>query len=103
MRVSWISAAVAAFLALSTVALAQGMATIDKSYEAAKTAELESVKLQLSTGSGATALAELTEADSALRRLREAKSPEQRQKIATELESALTRLHLEADSVGSRK
>ena len=103
MRISPISAAVAAFLALSSIALAQGTATIDKNYEAAKAAELESVKLQLSTCSGATAMAELTEADSALRRLRETKSPEQRHKIATELESALTRLRLEADSAGSRK
>ncbi len=91
------------FLALSSFAMAQGTAAIDKSYEAAKAAELESVKLQLSSGLGATALVELTEADSALRRLKEAKAPDLRRKIATELESALTRLHLEADSAGLKK
>ena len=103
MRISPISAAVAAFLALSSIALAQGTAAIDKSYESAKAAELETVKLQLSTGSGSTAIVELTEADSALRRLREAKGKDQRAKIATELESALVRLHLEADGAGLQK
>ena len=93
-------AAMAAFLALAPAAMAQGNAPIDKAYESSKAAELESVKLQLATSSSPTALAELNEADSALRRLKEAKAPDLRRKIATELESALTRLRLEADSAG---
>ena len=95
------------FLALVIVlmaapALAQSV-TYDQAYESSKAAELESVKLQLATSSRPTALAELTEADSALRRLKEAKAPDLRRKIATELESALTRLRLEADSAGLKK
>lgn len=96
-------AAMAAFLALAPAAMAQGNAPIDNAFESSKTAELESVKLQLATSSSPTALAELTEAESALRRLKEAKAPDQRRKIATELESALTRLRLEADSSSLRK
>lgn len=96
-------AAVAAFLALAPVAMAQGNAPIDKAYESSKAAELESVKLQLATSSSPTALAELNEADSALRRLRETKAPDLRRKIAVELESALTRLRLEADSASLGK
>ncbi|WP_146747809.1 hypothetical protein [Paramagnetospirillum kuznetsovii] len=84
-------------VALSSAAMAQGSPVIDKGYEAAKASELEAVKLQLSTRQGPTAIAELTEADSALRRLREAKGTEARRSIASELESALLRLRLEAD------
>ncbi len=91
-----------AMLSSAAVALAQ-TGPIDKAYESSKSAELESVKLQLATSSSPTALAELNEADSALRRLKEAKAPDQRRKIATELESALTRLRLEADSAGLKK
>ena len=91
-----------AVLTSAAEALAQA-APIDKAYEAAKSAELESVKLQLATSSSPTALAELNEAESALRRLREAKGPDQRHKIATDLDSALTRLHLEADGTNLRK
>ena len=96
-------ASMAAFLGLASVAMAQGNVPIDKAYESSKSAELESVKLQLATSSSPTALAELTEAESALRRLKEAKAPDQRRKIATELDSALTRLRLEADSASLRK
>ncbi len=91
-----------AMLSSAAVVLAQP-APIDKAYESSKSAELESVKLQLATSSSPTALAELNEADSALRRLNEAKAPDQRRKIATELESALTRLRLEADSASLKK
>lgn len=91
-----------ALLASTSAALAQA-APIDKSYEAAKSAELESVKLQLATSSGPGALAELNEAESALRHLREAKAPDLRRKIAAELETALTRLRLEANALGTRK
>lgn len=91
-----------AMLAPTSLALPQS-GPIDKAYESSKAAELESVKLQLATSSSPTALAELTEADSALRRLKEAKALDQRRKIATELESALTRLRLEADSATLRK
>jgi hypothetical protein len=103
MRIAFRLAALAAFLILSPVVMAQGNGPIDKAYESSKSAELESVKLQLATSSNLTALAELTEAESALRRLKESKAPDQRRKIAAELESALTRLRLEADSVGLRK
>lgn len=91
-----------ATLASASAALAQ-TGPIDKAYEVSRSAELESVKLQLATSSSPGALAELNEAESALRHLREAKAPDQRRKIATELESALTRLRLVADGMGARK
>ena len=91
-----------AVLSSAAVALAQP-APIDKAYESSKSAELESVKLQLATSSSPTALAELNEAESALRHLRETKAPDQRRKFATDLESALTRLRLEADSASLKK
>ena len=103
MRIAFRLAALAAFLALAPAAMAQGNGPIDKAYESSKSAELESVKLQLATSSSPTALAELTEAESALRRLKEAKAPDQRRKIATELDSALTRLRLEADGASLKK
>ena len=89
-------------LSSAAVALAQP-APIDKAYESSKSAELESVKLQLATSSSSTGLAELNEAESALRRLREAKAPDQRRKFATDLESALTRLRLEADGASMKR
>lgn len=95
--------AMAAFLALAPAAMAQGNAPIDKTYESSKAAELESVKLQLATSSSPTALAEQIEAESALRRLKEAKAPDLRRRIAAELESALIRLRLEADSTSLRR
>ncbi len=91
-----------AVLSSAVVALAQP-APIDNTYESSKSAELESVKLQLATSSSTTALAELNEADSALRRIKEAKAPDQRRKIATELESTLIRLRLEADSTSLKR
>lgn len=93
----------ATLLLLAPAALAQGGAPVDKTYEASKSAELESVKLQLATSSSPTALAELTEAETALRHLKEAKAPDQRRKIATQLEMALTRLRLEADAAGLKR
>ena len=89
-------------LSSAAVALAQP-APIDKAYESSKSAELESVKLQLATSSSSTGLAELNEAESALRRLKEAKAPDQRSKFATDLESALTRLRLEADGASLKR
>ena len=96
-------AALAAFLALAPVAMAQGNGPIDKAYESSKAAELESVKLQLATRQDSRGIGELTEAESALRRLRETKAADQRAKISAELDSALARLHLVADGVGAGK
>lgn len=92
-------------LSLASPALAQGTGPIDRDYEAAKAAELASVKLQLATRPGATAAAELTEAEDALRRLREARSADERRKLASQLDMALARLHIVADGAvtpGSR-
>ena len=96
-------ASLAAFLGLASVAMAQGNVPIDKAYESSKVAELESVKLQLATRQDSRGIGELTEAESALRRLREAKAADQRVKIAAELDSALARLHLVADGLGAGK
>ena len=92
-----------AFMALAPAVMAQGNGPIDKAYESSKAAELESVKLQLATRQDSRGIGEVTEAESALRRLRETKSADQRTKIAAELDSALTRLHLVADGVGTGK
>ncbi len=89
-----------AMLTSAAVALSQP-APIDKAYEASKAAELESVKLQLVTRQDSRGIGELTEAESALRRLRDTKAPDQRVKIAAELDSALARLHLVADGLGA--
>ena len=91
-----------AMLTSAAVALAQP-APIDKAYESSRAAELESVKLQLATRQDSRGIGELTEAESALRRLRETKVADQRAKIAAELDSALARLHLVADGVGTGK
>jgi hypothetical protein len=103
MRSQYWLAAMVVVLSLSPLAMAQAPVVIDKAYESAKAAELASVRLQLSTSSGSVAIVELNEAESALRQLHETKGREQRAKIATELESALARLHLEADRVELRK
>jgi hypothetical protein len=102
MRILSCLTVLAAFLALTPAVLAQGNAPIDKTYESSKSAELESVKLQMVTRQGSRGLSELTEAESALRRLQKAKAPDLRAKIATELDSALARLHLavEGDRTG---
>ncbi|KIL99353.1 hypothetical protein CCC_02572 [Paramagnetospirillum magnetotacticum MS-1] len=93
--------AVAVLLALAPVVMALAQpAPIDKAYESSKSAELESVKLQLATRQDSRGVGELNEAESALRRLRETKAADQRAKIAAELDSALARLHLVADGVG---
>lgn len=97
MRTFLLSAAVAALLASSTPAMAQDTASVDKTYEAAKSAELESIKLQLAPREDARGMAEMTEAENALRRLRETKGTSERRKIADELDSAMVRLHLVAD------
>jgi hypothetical protein len=89
-----------AVLSSSAVALAQP-AAIDKAYESFKSAELESVKLQLATRQDSRGIGEVTEAESALRRLKETKAADQRAKIAAELDSALVRLHLVADGAGT--
>lgn len=92
-------------LPLASLALAQGTGPIDRDYEAAKAMELASVKVQLATQPGATATAELTEAETLLRRLREARSADERRKLASQLDMALARLHIVADGAvapGSR-
>ena len=89
-----------AMMASMSVALAQP-APIDKAYESSKAAELESVKLQLATRQDSRGIGEVTEVESALRRLKETKAADQRAKIAAELDSALARLHLVADGVGA--
>jgi hypothetical protein len=94
---------ISAFLALAPAAMAQGNSTIDKAYESSKAAELEALKLQLATRQDSRGIGEVTEANSALRRLRETKAPDLRRTIAVELESALTRLRLEADSASLGK
>jgi len=101
MRIAIRLAALAAFLALAPAAMAQGSGPIDKAYESSKAAELESVKLQLATRQDSRGIGEVTEAESALRRLRETKAADQRAKIAAELDSALARLHLVADGAGT--
>ena len=92
-----------AFLALTPAVFAQGNTPIDKTYESSKSAELESVKLQMATHQGNRGLSELTEVESALRRLQETKAPDKRAKIAAELDSALVRLHLVVDGAGIGK
>ncbi|MBF0393787.1 MAG: hypothetical protein HQL38_14005 [Alphaproteobacteria bacterium] len=96
-------AAMAALLGVAPTVMAQGNAPIDKAYESSKSAELESLKLQLATRQDSRGIGEVTEADSALRRLRETEAPDLRRRIATELELALTRLRLEADSASLGK
>lgn len=88
---------VLAVLLLAAPALAQP-AAIDKTYEASKAAEISSVKLQLATQPGSAAVQELGEAEQTLRRLQETKAPALRAKIATELEMAITRLKITANS-----
>ncbi|WP_096700806.1 hypothetical protein [Magnetospirillum sp. 15-1] len=84
-----------AILLLATPALAQPMA-IDRNYEAEKAAEISTAKLQLATQPGSTAVQELNEAESTLRRLKDTKAADQRRKIAAELEMAITRLKIAA-------
>jgi hypothetical protein len=85
----------AALLLAAGTALAQHSA-IDQNYEAEKAAEISTAKLQLATQPGSTAISELNEAESTLRRLKDTKVPDQRRKIAAELEMAITRLKIAA-------
>ena len=82
-------------LSLATPAVGQP-AAIDRNYEAEKVAEISNAKLQLATQPGWTAVQEMTEAGEALRHLKEAKTTEQRRKIAAELEMAIMRLKIAA-------
>jgi len=79
----------------SAAALAQP-ATIGQAYEAEKAAEISTAKLQLATQSGSAAIQELNDAESALRRLGQARTAEQHRSVAAELEMAITRLKLAA-------
>lgn len=94
-------AAIGAFLALAPAAMAQGIAPIDKAYEDGKAAEISSVKLRLATRPAVAAIQELNEAEDSLRRLKEAKSTDQRRKIAAELEMAITRLKIAANGAST--
>jgi hypothetical protein len=85
----------AALLMIAVPALAQPI-VIDRSYEAEKASEISTARLQLATQPGSTAIQELNEAESALRRLKETKVADQRRKIAAELEMAITRLKIAA-------
>lgn len=84
-----------AVLLLATPALAQPV-SIDRNYEAQKASEISTARLQLATQPGSTAIQELNESEDALRRLRATKAPDQRRKIAAELEMAITRLKIAA-------
>lgn len=81
-------------------ALAQP-AAIDRAYEAQKTAEISTAKLQLATQPGSTAVQELNEAEDTLRRLKATKLADQRRKIAAELEMAIARLKIAAGAGAS--
>ena len=98
-RTSRILAALTAIFLYSPTVLAQesALGSINQQYEAAKAAEIASVKMQLSSQSSAVAVQELNDAENALRRLKRTKGAEQRRKIASQLEMSLTRLHIEAD------
>jgi len=96
MHVSRITTALLAMTLLAFAVQAQTY-PIDKSYEANMTSELTTIKLQLATQSGSTAVQELNEAESILRRLKETKVGEDRRQIAAELELALSRLKIAAN------
>lgn len=74
--------------------------SIDKSYEAQKESEIATARLQLATQPGSTAIQELAEAETALRRLQATKAADQRAKIAAELDSAIIRLKIAANPGG---
>ncbi|CAA7620946.1 conserved exported hypothetical protein [Magnetospirillum sp. LM-5] len=93
--------ALLAGVALALPALAQSV-TIDKSYEAQKESEIATARLQLATQPGSAAVQELGEADALMRRLKATKPTDQRAKVATELEAAITRLKIAANPVGAR-
>jgi hypothetical protein len=91
-----------AILLLAAPALAQP-AVVDRNYEAEKAAEISTAKLQLATQPGSTAVQELNEAENTLRRLKEAKTTDQRRKIAAELEMAITRLKIAAGAGATQR
>ena len=75
--------------------------SVDKAYEAGKAAEISTIKLQLATQPGTTAVQELNEAEYILRRLKKTKSVEDRRNIAAELELAISRLKITANGGAS--
>lgn len=89
------------FAILTSAAPAQPL-VVDKTYEAQKEAEIATARLQLATQPGSAAIQELNDVEDALRRLKIAKTPDQRTKIAAELEAAITRLKIAANPVGGR-
>lgn len=90
------------FLALGVLpAHAQSSGPIDRDYEAAKGIEITSIKLQLATLPGATAVQELTEAEDLLRRLRATQGAAERRKLASQLDLAVARLHMVADTANT--
>jgi hypothetical protein len=102
MRVFKNTTALLATTLLAFVAQAQ-TSPIDKNYETNKTAELSTIKLQLATQPGSTAVQELNEAEYILRRLKETKGAEDRRRIAAELELTVSRLKIAANGGASSR
>ena len=99
MRITKMVPALLVTMLLAFPVLAQ-TGSINKDYEAGKTAEIASIKLQLATQPGAAAVQELNEAEYILRRLKETKAVEDRRNIAAELELAISRLKIAANGKG---
>ena len=97
-RVKLMAVLLAAMAGISP-ALAQSNA-VDRNYEAEKAAKISSVKLQLATQRGSVAVQELNETKDTFRRFKAAKTVDARQKLAAELEMAISRLKI-ATSAGS--
>lgn len=74
-------------------------ASIDRDYEAQKASEISTARLQLATQPGSAAIQELHEAEDTLRRLKGTKAPDQRRKIAAELELAIAHLKIAANGM----
>ena len=96
MRTFLLATALAGLVAMATPAVAQ----IDQSEESAKSGELETLKQRLAPHDDAQDIAELVVAETALRRLHDAKTIGERRQIAAELDLALVQLRLIADRTG---
>src|SRR5512145_1815908 len=93
-------AALSAAMMVAGAALAQP-ATVDKSYEDAKAADISAARLSLAARPAAAGVQELNEAETLLRRLRSTKGADARRKLAAELDLAITRLSIVANDGGS--
>jgi len=96
MRTFLLAAALAGLIAMAPPAVAQ----VDQSDESARSSELETLKQRLAPRDDALSIAELVAAETALRRLHDAKTIGERRQIAAELDLALVQLHLVADRAG---